>query len=213
MTTLLPFFKGVGLGASLIIAIGAQNAYVLSHGLRKQYAFTIALTCAICDAVLISLGIAGVGTLIASNPTLTKIAAWGGAAFLGWYGAVSFRSAFRNHTLEASKEPDSTKGVKKIVITTLAISLLNPHVYLDTLILLGSIGGQFPKDERFLFGGGAIVASFLWFFLLSYGAGWLSPLFKRPITWKIMDFLIGCIMWSIAVTLVLFGINEMSISP
>jgi len=198
----MPTLRGLALGASLIIAIGAQNAYVLSQGLRRQHVFAVALVCSLCDAALITLGVAGVGTIIASSQVLTQGAAWGGAAFLLWYGFGSFRSAFRRRAMDEVDAPQETARLGQTLLKTLAVSLLNPHVYLDTVVLIGSIGGQYAAAERPLFGLGAVTASFAWFFGLGYGAAVLTPLFRRPIAWRVLDTLIGCIMWAIAASLI-----------
>ena len=196
----IPFLKGFGVSGGLIIAIGAQNAFVLSHGVRRNYPLTIAFICACVDSILIVLGISGVGRIVAENPLLGQIAAWGGALFLFWYGAIAFRSVLRGGTLEADGGEIKTLGV--VVTTTLALTLLNPHVYLDTIVLLGGIAGQFPTDQRFMFGAGAITASFTWFFSLSLGAGLLAPLFRKKIAWRMLDGFVCLTMWSIAVSLV-----------
>ena len=197
---LVPFIQGAGVGGGLIIAIGAQNAFVLSQGVRRNHPFQIALLCGFCDAVLILLGVSGVGTLVASSPLLGQIAAWGGALFLFWYGMRSLQSALRGGTLET----DSTnkQSLSAALGATLAVTLLNPHVYLDTLVLLGSISGQFPGNERFLFGAGAMTASFTWFFALSLGAGLLAPLFRKQLAWRILDTLVFLTMWGIGLSLV-----------
>ena len=197
---LIPFIQGAGVGGGLIMAIGAQNAFVLSQGVRRNHPLSIALLCGFCDAALILIGVSGVGTLVASNPLLGKIAAWGGALFLLWYGMRSLQSALRGGGLEAH---DSAKqSLRAALGATLAVTLLNPHVYLDTLVLLGGISGQFPASERILFGAGAMTASFAWFFALSLGAGLLAPLFRRPIAWRILDSLVFFTMWSIGLSLV-----------
>ncbi|MDV7338877.1 LysE/ArgO family amino acid transporter [Terasakiella sp. A23] len=195
------FLSGMGLGASLIIAIGAQNAFVLGQGLRKNYPLSIALVCAVCDAILIVLGVAGLGSLIASSPLWTNIMAWGGAAFLFWYGLRSFQSLFSDHSLKQDR--GEGKSRKEILLITLAITLLNPHVYLDTVVLLGGIASQYEDTARPYFALGAVIASFLWFLTISLGAAWASPYLARPITWKVIDAVTGCVMWLVAVTLVL----------
>jgi len=197
---LIPFIQGAGVGGGLIVAIGAQNAYVLSQGVRRNHPLLIALVCGFCDALLILLGVSGVGTLVASNPLLGQVAAWGGALFLFWYGMRSLQSALRGGVLKTDQK--TTGSFRAVLGTTLAVTLLNPHVYLDTLVLLGGISGQFPADERVLFGAGAMTASFAWFFILSLGAGLLAPLFRRPISWRILDSLVFLTMWSIALSLV-----------
>lgn len=197
---LVPFIQGAGVGGGLIMAIGAQNAFVLSQGVRRNHPWSIALLCGFCDAALILLGVSGVGTLVASNPLLGQIAAWGGALFLLWYGMRSLQSALRGGGLETH---DAAKqSLRAALGATLAVTLLNPHVYLDTLVLLGGISGQFPASERILFGAGAMTASFTWFFALSLGAGLLAPLFRRPIAWRILDSLVFLTMWSIGLSLV-----------
>jgi L-lysine exporter family protein LysE/ArgO len=194
--------QGFALGASLIIAIGAQNAFVLRQGLKRVHVFLSASVCTLCDMALIALGVAGLGTLISTNPILTQIATWGGAAFLLYYGLRSFRSALKTNKLEAESALGQPVRVRDTLVTLLAISLLNPHVYLDTVVLVGSIGAHYPGNQRIYFALGAMSASLVWFFSLAYGAVWLAPLFRRPMAWRILDALVGCVMWSIAGTLI-----------
>ena len=196
---LLTYATGFGLGGGLIIAIGAQNAFVLGQGLRRNHPLMVAMVCALCDAILIAAGVAGLGTLIAAYPLLTKIAAWGGGAFLIWYGIGAFRRLFETETL--SDDTRSKKGWKAVLSTTLAVTLLNPHVYLDTVVMLGGIGGQYPADERLGFALGAMTASFVWFFSIALGAAWLAPYVARPITWKIVDAITCAVMWLVAYSL------------
>lgn len=200
---LAPFVTGCGTGAALIIAIGAQNAFVLKQGILGNYVFITALICSLVDALLICLGVGGIGTILTSNAVLLNVARWGGAAFLGAYGLHAFRSVFRSETLELGAGSDKF-DLKMTIGTVLALSLLNPHVYLDTIVILGSLGAQFQDYERVFFALGAIFVSFLWFFTLGYGAGYLAPLFQKPLSWKILDFLIGCVMWVIALSLILW---------
>ncbi len=188
----------------MIIAIGAQNAFVLTQGIRKQFRFTIALICALCDTVLISLGVAGLGAVIEKSPILLTFASLGGALFLFIYGVLNLKRATRI-TEGMNPETQNVTSLKQIIITTLAITLLNPHVYLDTVVLLGSIGSTFPSNARYLFALGAIFMSFLWFFSLSYGSTLLSPLFRKAITWKVLDILIAMVMWVIAFNLMRFS--------
>lgn len=197
---LLTFATGFGLGGGLIIAIGAQNAFVLGQGLRRNHPVMVAFICALCDAALIAAGVAGLGTLVASYPILTKVAAWGGAAFLIWYGFGALRRLFETETLSESDVKQA--GWKAVLTTTLAVTLLNPHVYLDTVVMLGGIGGQFPADERLTFALGAMSASFVWFFAIALGAAWLAPYVARPITWKIVDGVTCAVMWLVAYTLI-----------
>ena len=195
---LLIFLKGFGMGSGLIIAIGAQNAFVLSHGVRKNHYIIIPLICAICDALLIALGVTGMGTLIASSKTLSLIAGIGGAGFLFIYGIGSFRSAIKGGSLSANQKAESS--LKAAVLTTLAVTLLNPHVYLDTVILLGSISSQFKQGGHIFFGAGAVAASFTWFFALSFGGKMLAPLFTKESSWRVLDTLVGITMWAIALS-------------
>lgn len=197
------YIAGLALGASLIIAIGAQNALVLRQGLKREHVFAVAATCTLIDWVLIALGAGGFGSLIARFPSLTTVAAWGGAIFLVFYGALSFRSAFKAETLSAEEGGDAPPltSLATVLTATLAVSLLNPHVYLDTVVLLGSIAAQYEPAARIRFVAGAWTASGLWFFGLAYGARLLAPLFERPIAWRILDVLIGVVMWSIAFSL------------
>ncbi len=198
---LVQFAQGFGIGGALIVAIGAQNAYVLSQAVRKNYILIIPLICIVCDAVLIAAGVSGVGTMVAASPRLTGVATWGGAAFLFWYGARAFWSAIKGGSLEADRA--AAPSLKAAVLATLAVTLLNPHVYLDTVILLGSVSGQYSQTGRILFGAGAISASILWFFSLSFGGRMLAPLFQRALAWRILDGLVCAVMWTIALSLVL----------
>lgn len=200
------YIAGLALGASLIIAIGAQNALVLRQGLKREHVFAVSGMCTAIDWVLIALGAGGFGSLIAHFPAITSVAAWGGAAFLAVYGAISFRSALRADSLsteEHSGREPVTSSLASVLAATLAVSLLNPHVYLDTVVLLGSIAAQYEPASRVRFVIGAWTASAVWFFGLGYGARLLAPLFARPIAWRVLDVCIGIIMWSIALTLVL----------
>lgn len=190
------FIQGFGIGGGLIIAIGAQNAFVLSQGVRRNYPVTIALICGLCDSLLILLGVTGVGSAVAKSTFLSQLTVWGGALFLFWYGALAFRSAWQGNALETND--NKVKSFKTVVATTLAITLLNPHVYLDTLVLLGGISAQFQAPQRLLFGAGAMTASFTWFFTLSLGAGFLAPIFRRKSSWRFLDGVVCLTMWSIA---------------
>jgi len=196
---MLTFFQGMGVGGGLIIAIGAQNAFVLSQGVRRNYPLQTAIICSLSDALLIIVGISGAGALIADNPQLARFAGWGGALFLVWYGARSLRSAFQPSSLENRAQQQLTR--RKLLLTTLALTFLNPHVYVDTVLLLGGIGGRLTEADRYLFGAGAITASILWFFSLSLGAGKLAPLFRKPSAWRWLDGCIALVMWGIAISL------------
>ncbi|HET6352010.1 MAG TPA: LysE family transporter [Coriobacteriia bacterium] len=189
--------------AGLIIAIGAQNALVLRQGLRRSHVFSVALTCALIDATLITVGVAGFGGVVGRYPQAVAVAAWAGAAFLAVYGVLSLRSAFKSESLEAGGgEPATTQTLAAVLSATLAVSLLNPHVYLDTIVLVGSVAVQYPPAARVSFALGAMAASFTWFFSLAFGARFLAPLFARPIAWRILDAAIALVMFSVAFSLV-----------
>jgi len=198
------FVQGLGLGAGLIIAIGSQNAFVLRQGLKHQHHFAIATLCFVIDTVLILLGGAGVGALVASTPALATGAAVFGALFLFTYGVLAFRRAWVGEALKTENGNDTPArmSLKAALLTTLGFSLLNPHVYLDTVVLLGGISGQHPWPDRAWFLGGAATASFLWFYTLAFAATKLAPLFRAPVTWKILDASIGMVMWAIAISLI-----------
>ena len=196
---LLAYLKGMGTGAGLIIAIGAQNAFVLSQGLKRRHIILIPAICGLCDAILVAAGVAGMGRIVASTPVITKIAGTGGALFLFFYGLRAFYSAFQSNRLDT--ETAGSMPLKTAVLATLGVTLLNPHVYIDTIVLLGSISGQFKSPAHLAFGAGAVSASFLWFFILSLGAGFLAPLFKTPTAWRILDSFVGVMMWGVALSL------------
>lgn len=197
-----PFVAGAGLGASLIIAIGAQNAFVLRQGVARRHVVAVVATCVACDWVLIALGAIGFGRLVTAFPALMTWTAWGGAVFLAVYGALSFKAAFHPGALRGGSERTEFASVAAAVGATLAVSLLNPHVYLDTVVLLGSVASQHPGVSRAAFVAGAWVASAAWFSAVGFGAGLLAPVFERPGTWRALDVGIGVVMWGIAITLV-----------
>lgn len=192
-------FSGFGLGLSLILAIGAQNAFVLRAGLLKRYVFIVCLTCSVSDALLIYIGVNGLGRFVQSMPVIIDVMRYGGAIFLVLYGAKSLYSAWRGGTgLTAAGEFSTLRAA---ALTCLALTWLNPHVYLDTVILLGSIAVQSPQPG--VFGIGAILASFVFFFTLGYGAQLLAPFFARPRAWQVLDIGIAAVMFSIAFGLIL----------
>ncbi len=199
-----PFITGIGTGAGLIIAIGAQNAFILTQGIRKDFHLTAALICSLIDALLITTGVLGMGRLVQEIPLLLPVASLGGALFLLIYGIRSLISALKPSSgIEERSEKVTSR--RKVILTTLVISLLNPHVYLDTVVLLGGISTSFPPQDRIFFALGAILMSFIWFFSLALGGGALLPLFRKQVTWRILDGLIFVIMWSIAYRLILFS--------
>lgn len=197
---MISLINGFAVGFSLILAIGAQNAFVLRQGLRRAHVFWIALLCSGLDAALICAGIFGFGTLATALPWLETVMLVGGAAFLIWYGWQNAKSAWRGgNTLEATT--DEAQTLRQALTTAAALSLLNPHVYLDTVVFVGSISAQYPS--QLMFGIGAVSASFTFFFGLAYGARLLRPIFANPKAWRVLDALIALIMWTIAAKLLL----------
>lgn len=192
--------KGFASSASLIVAIGAQNAFVIRQGLLRNHLLLTALLCSLIDAALITLGVLGFGQMISAYPLLIETTKYFAIAFLLAYGVLSLKSAFKNKALENEKS-QNVQSRKKTVLLLLGLSLLNPHVYLDTVILLGSIASQHPAEEQFYFALGAIVASFIWFFSISYGSRFFAPFLCHSVSWKIIDFFIALIMWGIALSL------------
>ncbi|MDR3522196.1 MAG: LysE/ArgO family amino acid transporter [Acidocella sp.] len=195
------FIPGLSLGLSLIIAIGAQNAFVLRQGLRKEHVFAVCLVCATSDALLIAAGVAGFGQIIAKLPWLEPLMRYGGAAFLLIYAIRAFISAAR-HNAGLSPLDGPVSSFKKTLLTVIGFTWLNPHVYLDTVVLLGSVSTQY-RGHKVAFALGAMSGSVLFFFSLGYGAHYLRPLFASPISWRVLDIIIGCIMTSVALSLIL----------
>lgn len=193
--------QGFLLGAGLIIAIGSQNAYVLRQGIRREHVFTISLVCFLSDAFLIILGVAGLGQIVSSSPGLLMVARVGGALFLFGYAIRAFREAMRSRSLETDLSGGAV-SLKSALLTVLALTFLNPHVYLDTVVLIGSLSAQYPPVDRGWFALGACVASFIWFFALGFGARLLTPLFSKPFAWQILDLIIGGIMLILALMLI-----------
>lgn len=195
------FVYGLGIGFSLILAIGAQNAFVLKQGLKQQYVFWVCFICALSDSILIYFGVTGFSKVIANFPLLLTVSKYFGAAFLFFYGLRNFYSAIKN---SSSLNPSDIEkdSLLKIIGICLAFTWLNPHVYLDAIILIGSISVQF-SDQLYQFAAGTILASWIFFFSVGYGAKMLLPLFKRATSWKILDVLIGITMWTIATMLII----------
>lgn len=196
---LVSLVAGVGFGLSLIIAIGAQNAFVLRQGLRREHVFAVVAVCALSDVLLIAVGVGGLGSLIQAAPWLLDTMTIGGAAFLIVYGLLAARRAWRPSSIDADAAGKPT-SLRTAVTTCLALTWLNPHVYLDTVILLGSVAGS-HGDDRWWFGLGAAIGSIVWFTLLGYGARALRPLFAKPSAWRVLDALIAVVMFAIAASL------------
>ncbi len=193
------FLNGLGLCAGMIIAIGSQNAYVLRTGLKREHVGLTVAACIAIDAILIAIGVAGMGAVVQSSPILLGLARWGGAAFLLWYGIRSWRAVFASGALTVAAGEASVSW-RQALLAVVALSLLNPHVWLDTVVLLGAIGGGFPADERIFFAMGAISASVVWFLAIGYGATRLSSLFARPVAWKWIDGMTGTTMLALSVS-------------
>lgn len=193
--------SGFLLGLSLIVAIGAQNAFVLRQGLIRKHVLPVVLICSISDAALIIAGVAGLGSAIRTQPQMMKYVALAGAIFLFVYGAMALRRMFTGGALKARDQTES--GLAAAVLTVLALTWANPHVYLDTVVLLGSLSAQYDGQGRIAYAAGASVGSFLWFFGLGYGARLLAPVFAKPVAWRVLDGAICLIMWAIAAQLIL----------
>jgi len=188
-------------GLSLIVAIGAQNAYVIRQGLLRSHVPLVVTVCSISDALLIYLGTGGLGRIVQSNPDLLALIRWFGVCYLTWFGIKSLRSAFKENQLLAKGQAESSW--KTILASVLALTYLNPHVYLDTVIFVGSIANQFHSNKWF-FAFGASMASVVWFSAIGFGARAASHLMSKPTFWKILDLSISIVMFSIAITLALF---------
>ena len=201
MLVLNNFIAGFLLGLSLIVAIGAQNVFVLQQGLRRSHVFVVCLACALSDAILITIGVGGFSVVSAQADWIEPVLTLGGAIFLIGYGAISARRAIwpKQGVKVGTGEQQSLSGV---LATCLALTFLNPHVYLDTVVLMGAVSTQY--EPRVWFGAGAVLASFVWFFSLGYGAGRVSHWFENPTTWRILDTAVALIMWMIAYRLI-FG--------
>lgn len=193
---LATYFTGMTVGLSLIVAIGAQNAFILRQGLRNEHVFAVCLACALSDAILIMVGVTSLRQVVEFMPWLDPLMRYGGTAFLVWYGAKSLYSAVRSSgALQVENREGASFG--KTMAMCLALTWLNPHVYLDTVILLGTISTRFAGHQA-AFAAGATTGSFLFFFSLGYGAAWLRPIFSRPVSWRILETIIACVMWLIA---------------
>ena len=192
---------GFFLGISLIVAIGAQNAFLLRQGLLRQHVFILCLICALSDALLIVVGVFGFGILVSQAKWLIDSVTLGGAIFLFVYGFMAFRRVMSPDAMKAASQ--GAGNLAKAIATCLALTYLNPHVYLDTVILLGGLSANYQGVDRAAYGIGAATGSFVWFFALGYGARLLVGVFENPKAWQILDFIIGCIMWLIAASLLL----------
>lgn len=193
---------GAMLGAGLILAIGAQNAFVLRQGLRREHVLLVVLTCLMGDIICISAGVAGVGGFIVSHPSFLAIATWGGALFLLYYGGLAAWCAIRARDRLLVETTGEKTPAMSVFLTALAFTFLNPHVYLDTVVLLGSLSTQYG-DERWWFSLGAMLESVVWFFALGFGAQLLTPIFRRASAWRIFDAIVAVLLWILAASLIL----------
>tara|TARA_R110002110_G_scaffold122424_6_gene298637 strand:- start:667 stop:1296 length:630 start_codon:yes stop_codon:yes gene_type:complete len=189
---------GLAVGAGLIIAIGAQNAHVIRAGLRRRNLFAVATICILCDVALIAAGAGGLGAFIAARPWLSSAAAWGGAAFLLVYGAMAVRGLVNPPEFNWDTAEDTEHGLVAAIATTLSVSLLNPHVYLDTVVLLGGISAQYEEASRLWFAAGAMMASVIWFYAIGYGAFLAAPLMRTRMAQRVLDGLVALIMFTVA---------------
>lgn len=194
------YLNGLLMAAGLIIAIGAQNAFVLAQSLRREHHLAVALLCVLCDAILVSAGVFGLARILAENPTLLAIARWGGVLFLVWYGLKALRRALAPQAMAEAGET-GPRSRRAVLLAALAVTLLNPHVYLDTVLLIGSLGAQQAAPGAYAMG--AASASLLWFFTLALGAAWLSPWLARPTTWRLVDLMVAVMMLGMASQLLL----------
>ncbi len=192
------YLNGLLVAAGLIIAIGAQNAFVLAQSLRREHHLPVAALCVLCDAILVSAGVFGLATLLAKNPLLLAVARWGGVAFLTWYGVQALRRALSPNALDQANEA-GPRSRRTVLMAALAVTLLNPHVYLDTVLLIGSLGAQQSVPGAYALG--AASASLVWFFALALGAAWLAPWLARPATWRLLDLAVALMMFGMSMQL------------
>ena len=202
------FLQGLALSLGLIIAIGAQNAFVLRQGLRREHVASVVFFCAISDALLMAAGVLGMGQALGERPMVAHALALAGAVFLAVYGWKALRRALQQNGLLANEEGDGLSWAAAVAQAA-AFTLLNPHVYLDTVLLVGSIGAQQPAALQPWFVAGASSASLFWFCTLGFGARWLAPFFAQPRAWQVLDVLIGLTMWVLSGMLVMHLFNSL----
>jgi L-lysine exporter family protein LysE/ArgO len=193
------YLNGLLVAFGLIMAIGTQNAFVLAQSLRREHHLPVALLCIVCDALLVTAGVFGLANVLAQNPTLLAVARWGGVVFLLWYGVQALRRACSQQSLQQG-EGAGLRSRRAVLLSALAVTLLNPHVYLDTVLLIGSLGAQQTVPGAYV--AGAASASLLWFSTLAIGAAWLAPWLARPATWRLLDLLVAVMMFSVAAQLI-----------
>ncbi|MGM3388789.1 LysE/ArgO family amino acid transporter [Stutzerimonas stutzeri] len=193
------YFNGLIVTAGLIVAIGAQNAFVLAQSLRREHHLPVAALCILCDIILVSVGVFGLAAVLARSPLLLEITRWGGATFLLYYGVVALRRAARPQSLKED-ERNGSRPLRRVLLAALAVTLLNPHVYLDTVLLIGTLGAQQPEPGAYTLG--AASASTMWFMILALGGAWLAPWLARPLTWRLIDLGVAAMMFAVAAQLI-----------
>ncbi|KMJ54019.1 amino acid transporter LysE [Vogesella sp. EB] len=194
------YLSALALSASQIVGIGPQNAFVIRQGIGRQHVLPIVLICIVCDVLLIAAGVLGMGRLVAALPGFVGVVTWAGAAFLLWLSFKAFRAAWQPGRLDASGGIERDR--KQVIRTILLVTLLNPYVWLDTVVLIGSVSSVYGTDNAGVFLLGCITSSVLWFVLVGFGAGKLAPWFEKPASWRLLDVAIGCIMLLTAIMLV-----------
>jgi L-lysine exporter family protein LysE/ArgO len=194
------YLSALALSASQIVGIGPQNAFVIRQGIGRQHVLPIVLICIVCDVLLIAAGVLGMGRLVAALPGFVGVVTWAGAAFLLWLSFKAFRAAWQPGRLDASGSIERDR--KQVIRTILLVTLLNPYVWLDTVVLIGSVSSVYGTDNAGVFLLGCITSSVLWFVLVGFGAGRLAPWFEKTASWLLLDVAIGCIMLLTAVMLV-----------
>lgn len=202
------YLQGLMLGAALILPLGPQNAFVLNQGIRRQYHLMTALLCTLSDVALICAGVFGGSALLMQSPWLLALVTWGGVLFLLWYGFGALKTAF-SPDIDLENAEALRQGRGQIIATMLAVTWLNPHVYLDTFVVLGSLGGQLAEIPKRWFALGTISASFLWFFSLALLAAWLAPRLRTATAQRVINILVGLVMWFIALKLAVEGVNHL----
>ncbi|EIM2940897.1 amino acid transporter [Escherichia coli] len=201
------FTTGFLVSAGLLVAIGAQNTFVIRQGMKREFVFTVSATCFICDFILMCIGVLGVGKLINDNSILINLLTIAGVLFLLWYGARSLKSAYYGESLLISSGDQTKTTTTKIIVTTLSFSLLNPNVWIDTVAIVGGVSSTIDASQKINYLTGALSASFLWFFSIGYLAAWLSKIFTKQLFWRLIDLLIGCYMIYMAWSLFTFLIK------
>lgn len=196
------YMNGLLVAAGLIVAIGTQNAFVLAQGLRQEHHLLVAVLCIVCDAVLVALGVFGLANVLVHSPLLLAVARWGGVVFLLWYGTQALRRACSRQSLR-EQAGSGRRSRQAVLLSALAVTLLNPHVYLDTVLLIGSLGAQQAVPGAYV--AGAASASLIWFTALALGAAWLAPWLARPATWRLLDLMVAAMMFAVAWQLIVLS--------